>query len=103
MVLVGFGAGAYGAFREDVLYGFLYLAIPLYTAYYIVTRWDDLWTWFACSTLGVGLVLLTSFRFGTGQRVRLRRLSAPLLGALSCCGLLCDAALLAGVGDCRLG
>jgi hypothetical protein len=58
MVLVGFGAGAYGAFREDVLYGFLYLAIPLYTAYYLVTRWDDLWTWFACSTLGVGLVLL---------------------------------------------
>jgi hypothetical protein len=58
MVLVGFGAGAYGAFREDFLYGFLYMAIPLYTAYYLVTRWDDLWPWFACSTLGVGLVLL---------------------------------------------
>ena len=32
--------------------------IPLYTAYYMVTRWDDLWVWFACSTAGVALVLL---------------------------------------------
>ena len=52
------GAGAYGAFREDFLYGVLYLAIPLYTAYYLVTRWDDLRVWFACSTAGVALVLL---------------------------------------------
>jgi hypothetical protein len=58
MVLVGYAAGAYGAFREDFLYGFLYVVIPLYTAYYLVTRWDDLWPWFACSTAGVGLVLL---------------------------------------------
>ena len=58
MVLVGFVAGAYGAFHEDSLYGFLYLAIPLYTTYYMLTRWDDLWVWFACSTAGVGLVLL---------------------------------------------
>ncbi len=58
MVLVGFGAGAYGAFSEDFLYGVLYLVIPLYTAYYLVTRWDDLWVWFACSTAGVALVLL---------------------------------------------
>jgi hypothetical protein len=26
--------------------------------YYLVTRWDDLWRWFACSTAGVGLVLV---------------------------------------------
>ncbi|SIO28266.1 MJ0042 family finger-like domain-containing protein [Singulisphaera sp. GP187] len=58
MIVLGFGAGAYGAFREDMLYGMLYLAIPLYTAYYIVTRWDDLWIWFACSTAGVGLIML---------------------------------------------
>jgi hypothetical protein len=58
LVLVGYGAGAYGAFHEDFLYGFLYMLIPLYTAYYVVTRWDDLWIWFACSTAGVGLVLL---------------------------------------------
>jgi transcription elongation factor Elf1 len=58
MVLLGFGAGAYGAFHEDSLYGFLYLVIPLYTAYYMITRWDDLWVWFVCSTAGVGLVVL---------------------------------------------
>jgi hypothetical protein len=58
--LLGYAAGAYGAFCEDFLYGFLYLVIPLYTAYYLVTRWEDLWRWFACSTTGVGLVL-----FGT--------------------------------------
>jgi hypothetical protein len=57
LLLVGYSAGAYGAFREDFLYGFLYLVIPLYTAYYMVTRWDDLWVWLACSTVGVGLIL----------------------------------------------
>ena len=58
MVLVGYFAGAYGAFSEDFLYGFLYLVIPLYTAYYLVTRWEDLWVWFTCSTAGVAFVLL---------------------------------------------
>ena len=63
MVLVGYAAGAYGAFCEDFLYGFFYLVIPLYTAYYLVTRWDDLRGWFALSTAGVGLVLLGSELF----------------------------------------
>jgi hypothetical protein len=58
LILLGFGVGAYGAFSEDFLYGFLYLVLPFYTAYYMVTRWDDLWVWFTCMTSGVGLVLL---------------------------------------------
>ncbi|HKI20488.1 MAG TPA: MJ0042-type zinc finger domain-containing protein [Isosphaeraceae bacterium] len=58
MILVGYGVGAYGAFQEDFLYGFLYLVIPLYTAYYAITRWDDLWIWLACMTMGVGLIKL---------------------------------------------
>lgn len=58
MVLAGYAVGAYAAFREDFLYGFLYLAVPLYTAYYLVSRWEDLWVWFACSSAGVVLVLL---------------------------------------------
>jgi hypothetical protein len=58
LILVGYAVGAYGAFSEDFLYGFLYLVIPLYTAYYMVTRWEDLWVWFACMTTGVGLILL---------------------------------------------
>ncbi|MHB1558690.1 MAG: hypothetical protein ACYC61_14625 [Isosphaeraceae bacterium] len=55
MILVGFAVGAFGAFSEDFLYGFLYVVIPCYAAYYMVTRWDDLWIWFACITGGVGL------------------------------------------------
>jgi hypothetical protein len=58
MLLTGYFAGAYGAFHEDFVYGVLYLLIPLYTAYYLVTRWDDLWIWCTCSTAGVGLILL---------------------------------------------
>ena len=50
---IGFAAGAYGAFSEDFLYGFLYVVLPVYTAYYLVTRWEDLWKWSACSVLGV--------------------------------------------------
>lgn len=67
LVLIGFAAGAYGAFCEDLLYGILYLALPFYTAYYLVTRWEDLWPWFSAATLGVGLVLLgTQILFWAG-------------------------------------
>lgn len=58
LVAVADFAGAYGAFSEDVLYGLLYITIPLYTAYYLVTRWEDLWIWITCATVGVGLVLI---------------------------------------------
>jgi hypothetical protein len=58
MVLLGYGVGAYGAFREDVLYGMLYILVPLYAAYYLITRWEDLCVWFACSTVGAMLVAL---------------------------------------------
>src|SRR5271157_3662195 len=42
LVPLAYFAGAYGAFSEDALYGLLYITIPLYTAYYLVTRWEDL-------------------------------------------------------------
>jgi hypothetical protein len=58
LILVGYSAGAYGAFCEDFIYGVLYLVIPLYTAYYMATRWEDLWVWLVCSTAGVGLILI---------------------------------------------
>jgi hypothetical protein len=58
MILLGYGVGAYGAFSEDFLYGFLYVVFPFYAAYYMVTRWDDLWVWFTCMTSGVGLAAL---------------------------------------------
>jgi hypothetical protein len=62
LVPVAYFAGAYGAFSEDVLYGLLYIMIPFYAAYYLVTRWEDLWIWITCATVGVGLVLI-----GTGM------------------------------------
>jgi predicted Zn finger-like uncharacterized protein len=58
MVLVGFAVGAFGAFSEDFLYGFCYLVFVPYTAYYLVTRWDDLRRWCICATVGVGFVTL---------------------------------------------
>jgi hypothetical protein len=58
MVFLGFAAGAYGAFSEDFLYGLLYMVFGIYTAYYFVTRWDDLWKWALCSTAGFGLVAI---------------------------------------------
>jgi predicted Zn finger-like uncharacterized protein len=58
LVPVAYFAGAYGAFSEDSLYGLLYIMIPLYAGYYLVTRWEDLWIWMVCATVGVGLVLL---------------------------------------------
>lgn len=58
LILAGHLAGAYGAFSEDFIYGLLYLLIPFYTAYYIVTRWDDMWVWFTCSTVGVGVSMI---------------------------------------------
>ena len=58
LALAGFLVGAFGAFREDSLYGFLYVFIPLYTGYYLLSRWEDMWLWFVCSAAGVGLIVL---------------------------------------------
>jgi hypothetical protein len=56
LFLAGFFVGAFGAFSEDFVTGMLYLFIPLFTGYYIVTRWDDLKPWFITLSVGVGLV-----------------------------------------------
>ena len=40
--LYGYGSGAYIAFTEDDLYGWLYLIFPPYAAYYFVSRWDEM-------------------------------------------------------------
>lgn len=58
MIAVGFSVGAYAAFREDFLYGFAYVVFPIYTGYYLVTRFDDLWPWFAISTAGFVLFMI---------------------------------------------
>ena len=57
MIFIGYFVGAWAAFHEDSLYGFAYI-FPLYAAYYLVTRWEDLWPWFVAMTVGVGLITL---------------------------------------------
>jgi hypothetical protein len=42
LCLYGFASGAYIAFTEDDLHGWLYLLFPFYAAYYLVSRWDDM-------------------------------------------------------------
>jgi hypothetical protein len=56
LVLTGYTVGLWAAFHEDSLYGFFYFIFPLYSAYYILTRFEDLWPWFLAMTVGVGLV-----------------------------------------------
>ncbi len=58
MILGGYCVGAYSAFREDAIYGILYLTIPLYTAYYLVTRWEDLWPFVTVMTAGAAIASL---------------------------------------------
>jgi hypothetical protein len=56
LVTVGYFVGLWAAWHEDSLYGFLYFFIPFYSAYYILTRWDDMWPWFVAMTVGTVLV-----------------------------------------------
>ncbi len=56
LILAGYFVGLWAAWREDLLYGFGYAFFPPYTAYYILTRFEDLWPWFVAMTLGAGLV-----------------------------------------------
>ncbi|RUL88342.1 hypothetical protein [Tautonia sociabilis] len=58
LVAIGSGAGAYAAFREDLLYGIAYIVCPIYTGYYLVSRFDDLWPWFSASTIGFVSLLI---------------------------------------------
>jgi DNA-directed RNA polymerase subunit RPC12/RpoP len=55
--LYGYGSGAYIAFTEDDLYGWLYLLFPPYAAYYFVSRWDEMRN--RLVMLIVGLALLS--------------------------------------------
>jgi hypothetical protein len=55
--LYGYVSGAYIAFTEDDLYGWLYLIFPPYAAYYFVSRWDEMKS--RLVMLVVGLALLT--------------------------------------------
>jgi hypothetical protein len=52
----GYGSGAYIAFTEDDLYGWLYLLFPPYAAYYFVSRWDEMKSRLVMLILGLALL-----------------------------------------------
>jgi hypothetical protein len=85
LVLVGYVVGLWAAWREDSLYGFLYFFIPLYSAYYILTRWDDMWPWFVAMTVGVVLVSVAGLMVDMkdGEAVQAEALRARKIIALS--------------------
>jgi DNA-directed RNA polymerase subunit RPC12/RpoP len=54
--LYGYGSGAYIAFTEDDLYGWLYVIFPPYAAYYFVSRWDEMSSRLLMVVVGLALV-----------------------------------------------
>jgi hypothetical protein len=69
LCLYGYASGAYIAFTEDDLYGWLYLLFPFYAAYYVVSRWDEMRS--RLIMVGVGLALLAiGGRFLEADRAR---------------------------------
>ena len=71
---MGFGVFAYGyvtcvyiAFSEDGLYGWLFLLFPLYAAYYLVTRWDDVWSRAVLVVAGTAMLTLGGWLSGAAD------------------------------------
>lgn len=52
LILAGYALGTYIAYTEDMLHAALFLTIPLYTGYYIVMNWDEMWRPFALMFVG---------------------------------------------------
>ena len=67
LFVYGYVSGAYIAFTEDDLYGWLYLLFPPYAAYYFVSRWDEMSS--RLVMLIVGLTLLS----GGGMLLEMER------------------------------
>ncbi len=67
LTLYGYGSGAYIAFTEDSLHGMLYLIIPLYTAYYVLSRWDEMRSRLAIVLVGLAFLAVGSKLMETGN------------------------------------
>jgi hypothetical protein len=65
-ILLNIGGGLQiliNAFPEDVMCGFLYLLIPFYALYFLVSRWDENAAPFFVSLMGV-LTFITAIMCG---------------------------------------
>ena len=56
LFVYGYASGAYIAFTEDDLYGWLYLLLPPYAAYYFVSRWDEMSSRLVMIIVGLALL-----------------------------------------------
>jgi len=57
LTVYGYLTAIYIAFTEDDLHGWLFLMIPMYAAYYLVSRWDEMKS--RLVMIVIGLVLLS--------------------------------------------
>jgi hypothetical protein len=69
LVIGGWGLGAYVAFTEDGMHGWLYLLFPFYSAYYIVANWEEMWLGFAIMTGGAALVTIAGAIVSAGMEM----------------------------------
>ncbi len=69
LCLYGYATGVYIAFTEDDLHGWLFLLIPFYAAYYIVSRWDDMYTRVIMVVAGLTLLAIGG-RFLESERAK---------------------------------
>jgi hypothetical protein len=67
LALGGFAVGAYAAFCEDFVYGFLYLVLTPFTAWYIVSRFEELKAVALAIALGLGLSLVGGWALEYGH------------------------------------
>jgi len=58
------------AFREDLMCGVLYLFLPFYSLYHMITRWEDHKSPFWMGICGVLLIIGAAFGFPALQQVR---------------------------------
>ena len=66
LLLGGHALGAYVAYTEDPMHGWFYLAFPLYTSYYIVANWGDMWRWVALTVAGAAILGVAGGIMGAG-------------------------------------
>ncbi len=72
LILMGIGGIRLliGAFQEDVVCGLLYLFVPFYSLYYLVTRWEEQKSAFLMNVCGGLLVCGASIALPAAQQAR---------------------------------
>lgn len=70
LALIGGIRSLVDAFREDVVCGFLYLIVPFYPLYYLVTRWEEQKGPFLMNVCGTLLIIGTTFALPLVQQAR---------------------------------